>query len=53
MFGVDATRLHDHPNLKDKKFDVIPFTFPHAVVPNFSHGSIEGKKQLIRSRAEE
>ena len=48
MFGVDATRLHDHPNLKDKKFDIILFTFPHTGVPNFSHGSIEGNKQLIR-----
>ena len=54
LFGVDATRLQDQPNLKDKKFDVILFTFPHTGVSNFTPGhsgpnpeSIEGNKQLI------
>ncbi|KAL9188204.1 hypothetical protein ACHAXT_006582 [Thalassiosira profunda] len=55
MFEVDATRLHVHPDLSKKKFDVILFTFPHTGVPNFAAGcsgpnpkSIDGNKQLIR-----
>jgi hypothetical protein len=30
LFGVDATKLHDHDVLKEKKFDIIIFTFPHT-----------------------
>ncbi|KAL7523662.1 hypothetical protein ACHAXR_000275, partial [Thalassiosira sp. AJA248-18] len=56
LFGVDATKLHDHPGLRGKKFNIILFTFPHTGVPNYAHGcsgpnpkSIEGNKTLIRN----
>lgn len=29
MFAVDARRLHEHPELKDKNFKRIHFNFPH------------------------
>jgi len=48
LFGVDATMLHEHADLKDKKFDIIVFTFPHTGVPNSSANSIDSNKQLIR-----
>ena len=55
LFEVDATALHAHPQLAEKEFDVIFFTFPHTGVPNFACGyndpnptSIESNKQLIR-----
>lgn len=55
LFGVDATKLHGHPELQGKKFNIIMFTFPHTGVPNFANGrsgpnpkSVEGNKQLIR-----
>ena len=34
LFGVDATKLHDQVQLKDKEFDRIIFTFPHTGIPN-------------------
>ena len=53
LFGVDATELHNHSELKKKKFDVIIFT--HTGVSNFAPGqsgpkpaSIESNKTLIR-----
>ena len=56
MFGVDATKLHEHNQLKDTKFDIIMFTFPHTGVPNhvmgisgFNPESIESNKTLIRN----
>jgi hypothetical protein len=55
LFGVDATKLHDHVQLKDKKCDIIIFTFPHTGIPNYAKGfsgpnptSIEENKTLIR-----
>ena len=55
LFEVDATKLHGHPELRNKKFDVIIFTFPHTGVSNFVSGcsgpnptSIESNKRLIR-----
>ena len=55
LFGVDATDIHAHPELKEKKFNIIIFTFPHTGVSNFALGqsgpnprSIESNKQLIR-----
>lgn len=30
LFGVDATKLHEHSALSGRKFDVIVFTFPHT-----------------------
>ncbi|XP_063584738.1 uncharacterized protein LOC134762289 [Penaeus indicus] len=30
FLGVDATRLHAHPDLKDRKFSHIVFNFPHV-----------------------
>jgi 25S rRNA (uracil2634-N3)-methyltransferase len=55
LFGVDAAKLHDHVLLKDKKFDIIIFTFPHTGIPNYAKGfggpnpkSIEENKTLIR-----
>lgn len=56
MFGIDATKLHEHAQLKDKKFDIIIFTFPHTGIPNnvigisgFNPESIESYKTLIRN----
>ena len=48
LFQVDATKLHGHPDLKQKKFDIILFTFPHTGTPNCSPKSIEDNKKLIR-----
>ena len=55
LFCVNATKLHQHPDLKDEKFNIILFSFPHTGVPNYIHGhrgpnpkSIEGNKQLIQ-----
>ena len=57
LFGVDATELHNHSELKKKKFDVIIFMFPHTDtgVSIFAPGqsgpnpaSIESNKTLIR-----
>ncbi|KAL7529751.1 hypothetical protein ACHAWF_007552 [Thalassiosira exigua] len=55
LFGVDATKLHHHPDLKDEEFDIVLFSFPHTGTPNFACGqsganpkSIEDNKQLIR-----
>jgi hypothetical protein len=54
LFGVDATKLHDHVQLKDEKFDIVIFTFPHTGIPNYAKGlrgpnptSIEENKKLI------
>lgn len=30
ILGVDATRLHAHPDLKDRRFSHIVFNFPHV-----------------------
>jgi phospholipid N-methyltransferase len=35
LFEVDA-KLHEHPDLRGKEFDIILFTFPHTGVPNFA-----------------
>jgi len=55
LFGVDATKLHTHPDLKKKRFDIILFTFPHTGVSNFAAGHkgpnpecIDSNKRLIR-----
>jgi 25S rRNA (uracil2634-N3)-methyltransferase len=55
LFEVDATKLHEHPDLRGKEFDIILFTFPHTGMPNFSprhsgpsHNSIESNKRLIK-----
>ena len=57
LFGVDATELHNHSELKKKKFDVIIFMFPHTGVSIFAPApgqsgpnpaSIESNKTLMR-----
>lgn len=52
LFGVDATKLHDHPQIgkgTSKKFDLIVFTFPHTGIPNRKPESISSNKLLIRN----
>ena len=54
LFGVDATKLHDHSVLKEMSFDLILFTFPHTGVSNYALGvkgpnpaGIESNRKLI------
>ncbi|KAD4179042.1 hypothetical protein R6Q59_022583 [Mikania micrantha] len=30
LYKIDVYKMHTHPNLKNKKFDIIIFNFPHA-----------------------
>ena len=54
LFGVDATKLHDHSVLEEMSFDLILFTFPHTGVANYALGvkgpnpaGIESNRRLI------
>lgn len=47
LFDVDATKLHEDDRLKNEKFSIIMFTFPHTGTPNSSPSSIEDNKKLI------
>ena len=49
LFGVDATELHNHSELKKKKFDVIIFMFPHTGVSNFAPGRAVQIQQVLKA----